>query len=237
MIPLRDNIPSRTTPILTIGLIVANVLVFLYEVSMPADRLAAFVHRYGVMPARLRQMGGSPARAPRAVVPVFTSMFLHGGWMHLLGNMWYLWIFGDNIEDRLGKARFLLLYFGAGVCAVVAQTVSAPGSTVPMIGASGAIAGVLGAYMVSYPYARVTTLVPLFMFITFVELPALLVLGFWFVIQLLNGTASLGAEFSGAAGGVAWWAHIGGFVAGIVLVLLLAPRRRPGTARQVVWRS
>lgn len=239
MIPLRDNIPSRTAPVLTVGLIIVNVLVFLYETSIPASRLEAFVHRYGVVPARLQQVGrDSAVSVTRAVLPVFTSMFLHGGWMHLLGNMWYLWIFGDNIEDRLGKVRFLLLYFLSGLVATGAHVWSAPGSTVPTIGASGAIAGVLGAYLVTYPYARVKTLVPLFMFITFVDLPAILVLGFWFVVQLFNGMASLGARFSGAQGGVAWWAHIGGFVAGIVLVRLLARRRAKRPLKPiVVWRA
>ena len=239
MLPIRDNIPSRTTPVLTVGLIVINVVLFLYEVSLPQADLGAFIRRHGVVPARFGCMGSDASVSTAdAVTPVLTSMFLHGGWLHLLGNMWYLWVFGDNIEDRLGKLRFLVLYLVSGVIATAAHVLSAPQSAVPTIGASGAIAGVLGAYLVSYPYARVRTLVPLFVFFAFVDLPALLVLGFWFVVQLLNGMASLGAEYAGARGGVAWWAHIGGFVAGIVLVSVLAPRRPRRPVRPiVVWRA
>jgi len=235
MFPLRDNIPSRTFPWVMAVLIALNVLAFLVELTLSPDRLDALVSEWGIMPARfapdqLRENG------PATAATLLTGMFLHGGWIHLLGNMWFLWIFADNVEDRMGHGRFLLFYVLCGLAASGAQIAAGWGSEVPMIGASGAIAGVLGAYVVLYPQARILTLVPLFVLFFFVELPALVVLGLWFVLQALRGVAGLAAP--SLAGGVAWWAHIGGFVAGVVLVRLFARRHRaPPRGTVVIWRA
>jgi len=206
----------------TIGIVLVNVIVFLLEVFMGSEA-NALAELFGVVPAQLT----SEWRNPLVLGTLVSSMYLHGGWAHLIGNMWYLWIFGDNVEDRMGRVRFFIFYTLCGLVAGLLQVAAAPRSSIPMIGASGAIAGVLGAYLVLYPRARVSTLVPLFYFIRIVWLPAVVVLGGWFLIQLLNGLASLSVVMQ--TGGVAWWAHIGGFVAGIVLVFLFrrADRRPP----------
>jgi len=216
MIPLRDVIPSRTTPVVTISLITLNVLVFMYELSL-GRALDAFMLRYGLVPAAFSWMN------------VFTSMFLHGSFMHVAGNMLYLWIFGDNVEDRLGHARFLVFYLLCGVAAALAQTISVPDSMVPMVGASGAIAGVMGAYFVLYPRSRIVTLIPLFFFFQVIEVPAIWFLGIWFVMQFLSGVGSIGAA---ATGGIAFWAHVAGFVAGITGVVVF---RRPERQRVEWW--
>lgn len=210
MFPLRDNVPSRRFPVITVGLIAINVAVFLVEALMGAAA-TDLIETFGIVPAKLT----SGWYRPTVLVTLFTSMYLHGGWAHLIGNMWYLWIFGDNIEDRMGRFRFFLFYTLCGLIAGLLQVMAAPQSTTPMIGASGAIAGVLGAYLVLYPRARVSTLIPFFYFIRIVWLPAIVVLGGWFLIQLMNGLASINVVMQ--TGGVAWWAHIGGFVAGMVL--------------------
>lgn len=222
--PYKDNIPSRSFPVFTVLIIIVNVLAFLFEVSLGQQELTRFIFQYGVVPARLR---GNLALMlnPSFLTSIFTSMFLHGGLIHLLGNMWWLWIFGDNVEDRLGHVRYLLFYLLCGFSASVVHTIFNFTSRYPAIGASGAIAGVLGAYMITFPAARVYSLVTIIFFWTTVELPALFVLGFWFVIQLMSGTASV-ALASQSSGGVAWWAHIGGFVTGIVLMKLLEPPRK-----------
>jgi membrane associated rhomboid family serine protease len=250
MIPFRDNIPSRRTPVLTVVLIALNVLVFLLEMRLPPQDREAFIYRWGAVPYEFQIIGEGPqavristqrfVRRGRfvevvqgfnefqvegtlagAVVPLFTSMFLHGGLMHLIGNMWFLWLFGDNIEDRLGRVRYLALYLLSGLAAGVSQVYANWGEYIPMIGASGAVAGVLGAYMVTYPYARVLAWVPFFFFFwPVVEMPAVMFLAIWFLIQFLQGTASLAGPYTG---GVAWWAHVGGFIAGILLMWLLAP--------------
>ena len=228
MFPLKDDIPSRSFPVVTVGLIAVNVLVFLYELSL-GEQLGPVLETWALVPAVWLS---NPARA----LPILASMFLHGGWMHLLGNMLYLWIFGDNVEDRLGRARFLAFYLLCGLAAALLQVAISPGSTVPMIGASGAIAGVLGGYLLLYPRARVLVLVPIFVFIRLIYLPAPLVLGVWFVLQLFSGAASLGAS----GGGVAYWAHVGGFVAGLVLVKVMAKRGDPrdgGAARRAFGRE
>lgn len=217
MIPIRDRNPRRHTPIVTIVLIVINAVAFFYELTLASDQLQLFFNAWAVVPAQL--VGSFSAEA----ITIFSAMFLHGGWSHLLGNMLYLWIFGDNIEDRLGSVRFLIFYLVAGIVATFAQVVLEPTSPIPMIGASGAIAGVLGGYLVLYPLVRVTTVVPIF-FLRIFELPAILVLGFWFVIQLFSGVASLGAQAQ-TGGGVAFFAHIGGFVAGFILVRLFGTRQ------------
>lgn len=213
MFPLRDNIPSRRTPIVNYTLILLNVLVFLWEISLPQWQLQHTTQELGLVPARLLQTEFAPPSQVPFFVPIFSSMFLHGGFLHLFGNMWFLYIFGDNVEDALGSARYLLFYLSSGVAAAFVQVLLNATSTTPMIGASGAISGVLGGYFRLYPRARVLTLVPIFFFFQFIELPALLFLGFWFLLQISSGTASLGAS-----GGVAWWAHVGGFLAGAWLV-------------------
>lgn len=223
MIPIRDDNPTRSIPWVTIALIAANVGVFIYETTLDARALETFWHTWSVVPARLL---AEPLAAP-GVVTVFTSMFMHAGWVHLIGNMLYLWIFGNNIEDRLGPARFVLFYLVSGIVGASAQVMAAPSSTVPMLGASGAIAGVLGAYLLLYPGASIVTIIPVFFFIEVARVPAYLVIGFWFVLQLGSGLASLGA--ASATGGTAWFAHVGGFVAGLVLAMPVwygARRRR-----------
>jgi membrane associated rhomboid family serine protease len=202
MIPLRDTIPSSRVPLVNYGIIAANVAVFLHETTL-GPRLDAFVYTYGLVPREF---------APATLV---TSMFLHGGWGHLLGNMLYLYIFGDNVEDRLGHPRYLVFYLLCGVAAAATQALTNPDSSVPMVGASGAIAGVSGAYLLFFPRARVVTILPLFIFLQIVEIPAVFFLAVWFLWQLASGVATLGTR--DAAGGVAVWAHVGGFVSGMVL--------------------
>ncbi len=221
MIPIRDDAPRITVPYVVWSLIAVNVAVFLYQVAMVADSPQAgqaFLASFGVVPARVSAVLGGSEPLLAGLLPVLTSMFLHGGWMHLLGNMWFLWIFGDNVEDELGHGIFLLFYLGCGIFAAAAQFLSDPASTIPMVGASGAIAGIMGAYMMRFPRARVTILVPIVFFWTTFQLPAFLMLSYWLLVQFFGGSSS-------AAGGVAWWAHVGGFIAGLALVLL-RPRRR-----------
>jgi rhomboid family protein len=186
--------------------------------------LEPFMYQFGVIPSLITHWPQSDLSFVAIVIPFLTSMFLHGGWLHVIGNMWYLWIFGDNIEDRLGHFAFLAFYLLCGIGAGVVHTIFNANSRVPSVGASGAIAGVLGAYLVSYPFARVLTLVPIFVFIQVIEIPALIVLGFWFIMQFFYGTASLAATSVNETGGVAWWAHVGGFVIGILLIGLF-PRK------------
>lgn len=228
MIPIRDSVRARTTPVVTILIIALNILAFVHELSLgrDADR---FISLWALVPNEFvhwTELGGHVADVDR-YVPIFSSMFLHGGWAHLLGNMLYLWIFGDNIEDRLGHFRFLFFYLACGAVAALAQIAIDPESTLPVIGASGAVAGVLGAYFVTYPTSRVLTLVPLFFWPWFVEIPALVFLGLWFVLQLVSGTVSIGGQSMSV--GVAFWAHIGGFIAGAIVGLRL--RRRGGRQR------
>lgn len=230
MIPLRDTNPTVTRPVVTVLLIVANCLVFFYELSLTDAGLQQLVFTMGMVPARVVVFPTHPdIGVADAFLPLFTSMFLHAGWLHLIGNMWFLWIFGDNIEDRLGHLRYLLFYLVCGLGAGVAQTLFNLNSAIPSIGASGAVAGVLGAYFLLFPGARVLTLVPFF-FVLLIEVPAFLILLYWFVIQLFSGAVSIGAG-GAEAGGVAWWAHIGGFVLGVLLVRAFGgqrPRRRAG---------
>lgn len=227
MIPLRDTIPSRTVPVVTHLLVGLNVAAFAVQL-MQGARLDLFVERWAFVPAKLFSpslAGGGTV--PLAAVTLVTSMFLHGGLLHLAGNLLYLWIFGDNVEDALGHGRYLVFYLACGVAAALLQGALSPASTVPTLGASGAIAGVLGAYFVLFPRARVVTVVPLFVLFPLVEVPAGLYLLFWFLFQFWMGGKSLVSGAAGAAqGGVAWWAHVGGFVAGLVLLLVFRPRRR-----------
>ncbi|MBN1247557.1 MAG: rhomboid family intramembrane serine protease [Anaerolineae bacterium] len=217
MFPLRDNVPSRRFPIVTLVIVLVNVGLFLIEVLM-GESATALTEAFGVVPARLIDNWYNPV----VLFTLLSSMYLHGGWAHLIGNMWYLWIFGDNIEDRMGRLGYFIFYTLCGIAAALIQVAVAPRSTIPMIGASGAIAGVLGAYLLLYPRARVSTLVPVFYFIRIIWLPAILVLGGWFLVQLLNGLASLNVQMM--TGGVAFWAHIGGFVAGMVLMPIFRQR-------------
>jgi len=224
MIPLRDSNPSQRMPLVTILVIAANVLIFFYELTLGPAQLNQFVFTFGVVPARLTGTAGPAMPAGGGIETLLTSMFLHGGWLHLIGNMWFLWIFGDNVEDYLGHLRFLLFYLLCGLAAGFIHVAFNLSSTLPTVGASGAIAGVLGAYLLLFPRAKVLTLVPVF-FVFLLEIPAYVILIYWFVLQFLSGTASiLGGD--AAQGGVAWWAHVGGFVVGLALVKLLAPRQR-----------
>ena len=235
MIPLRADVSSRSVPLVTIGLIVVNVLVYLYEVSLGAGgreaigpgAAEALVLEFGATPCRLSGACAALDDFPGPVVTVFTSMFVHSlNPVHVVGNMLYLWIFGDNVEDTLGHGRFLALYLLAGVAAAITQTLSAPRSAVPMIGASGAVSGVLGAYVLLFPYATIVTVVGFAFFWRFVHIPAMAMIGFWVIMQLLFGYLTVSASTRGAeSGGVAWFAHIGGFLAGVVLLFLIRPRR------------
>jgi membrane associated rhomboid family serine protease len=216
MIPLHDDNPTTITPVVTIGLIAACALVFLWQMSLSPYAAQAAVYAYGLIPAVLFDTADLPPEvaAIPAELSVFTSMFLHGGLLHLGGNMLYLWIFGNNIEDSMGHGRFIAFYLLCGVAAALAQAVQAPESTVPMIGASGAIGGVLGGYLMLFPRAHVLVLVPIGFFLTTLRVPAVVVLGLWFVLQFLQSGMT-----AGEGGGVAYWAHIGGFAAGAVLVV------------------
>ena len=219
MIPLRDIIPSRTTPFVTILLIAINVLVFLFQLSL-GKGVEDFVRTWGVVPASF------------SIASLFTSMFLHGGILHVAGNMLYLWIFGDNVEDRMGHGRFIVFYLGCGVAAALAQIYVDPSSSIPMVGASGAIAGVMGAYFVLYPHSRIVTLVPIFIFIQIIEVPAIFFLGIWFLMQFLSGVGSIATAADGASGGIAFWAHAAGFIAGLVGVMVF---KRPERQRVEWW--
>ena len=219
MIPLKDDIPTQTFPFITIMLITANVLVFLRELMLPPPVREEFISQLAVIPYAMTHPGpGHPGFLVYNALTLLTSMFLHGGIMHLVGNMLYLWIFGNNIEDVMGHARFLLFYFLCGLAGALTQIAASPASRIPMIGASGAIAGVLGAYLVMFPAARVLTLVFLFFFVRVVPIPALIVLGAWLLIQLVNAGQI-------APGGVAWFAHIGGFLTGLVAIVPFRRRR------------
>lgn len=233
MFPIRDDNPTLRTPVVTIGLIIANVAAWLLLQGASADaRLMQSVCELGLIPGELTQT------APRAVIPLgggaacqlqstpqwetlVTSMFMHGGWFHLIGNMWFLWIFGNNVEDSMGRLRFVVFYLLCGFAAAAAQIAVNPASTIPMVGASGAIGGVMGAYVVLYPRVAVTLLVVLGFFITTIRVPAYFMLGYWFLLQLIGGLPQVGD----VGGGVAFWAHVGGFVAGAALILLFRDRR------------
>jgi len=229
VIPLRDANPTRRTPVVTIALVVACFVVFAGELFVlwqgGEDALVALIEQWGTIPAQLTAAIEAGNWVSEPVGDVFTSMFLHAGWLHLLGNMLYLWIFGNNVEDRMGRVLFLLFYLAGGVAAVAGQTLIDPTSTAPMIGASGAIAAVLGGYLVLFPRARIQSLVFLGFFYQLIEVPAVIVLGFWFVLQVIDGLGSLGATDEVAAN-VAFFAHIGGFVAGAVIAIPFRLRDR-----------
>jgi len=224
MFPIRDDIPSKKFPIVNTWLIVVNVLCFAYEYQL-GPGLKNFIFQYGFIPLRFLQEQQTAPLDPSRFLPVFSSMFLHGGFLHIIGNMWVLYIFGDNVEDCMGHSRYFTFYILCGMAAVVMQTVADPGSRTPMIGASGAISGVLGAYLLTYPKARILTLLPLIVFFYLVEIPAYVFLILWFLIQFLQGTHQL-MSGSLAKGGVAFWAHVGGFVTGALLIFFFRNRRR-----------
>ena len=213
MFPVSDVIPSRTVPFVTVSLIIVNLAVFVYQLLLPPPGLDLFIAHYAVVPAWFW------------LPSLVTSQFLHGGWLHVLGNMLYLWIFGDNVEDRLGHGRYLFFYLGAGAAAALLQIVFNPFSAVPMLGASGAIAGVMGAYFVLYPQSRVLAAVFILFYIDLIEIPAIFFLGIWFLMQLLSGVGSLGVS-TAASGGTAFWAHVGGFLVGLATGLILRSRDR-----------
>ncbi len=222
MIPLRDRNPSGVFPAVTLGLIAANVIMFLYEVHL-GPGIMTFLKHHALIPAEVTaSVRYHQINLSETVEPFFTSMFLHGGWLHLIFNMWFLWIFGDNVEDTLGAFRYLLFYFLCGLGAALTQFAVQPSSTVPMLGASGAIAGVLGAYAVLFPGARVVTLVPIVFFLQIIEVPAIVILGYWFLLQIVSGSVT---ALMPTQGGTAFWAHVGGFAAGALLILLMRPRK------------
>jgi membrane associated rhomboid family serine protease len=226
MIPLRDLNPRRTAPVATVVLIALNVLFFLYELAL-GEQLDPFLNSVAFVPGRYFAEGLDLSQLGEMFTSATLSMFLHGGWMHLIGNMLFLWIFGDNVEDRLGHLRFILFYLLAGYAAFLAQAWADPQSDLPSIGASGAISGVLGAYLLLYPRARIVTLVFFGFFFRLLEVPALVFLPFWFLLQFISGVASLNVASSSSAGGVAWFAHVGGFITGLVLLPLFGGLRPP----------
>jgi membrane associated rhomboid family serine protease len=217
MVPIKDTVPSRSPAIATWSLIAINVVVFLFQLGMSEYTLERFFYLFGVVPARYTH----PEWAMLVGIPVddywpfLTSMFLHGGWLHIIGNMWTLWIFGDNVEERMGSLRYVIFYVICGVAAGIVHTVTNPTSTIPAVGASGAIAGVMGAYFYLFPYARIIVLLPILFFPFFFEVPAVVFLGIWAITQLFSGALSLAGPSD--VGGVAWWAHVGGFITGMVL--------------------
>jgi membrane associated rhomboid family serine protease len=223
MFPLRDTQPSNSKPVVTVILIVINVLVFLFEFSLEPYSRNEFITVYGMVPDHFD------------FVSLFTSMFLHGGWMHVLGNMWFLWIFGDNIEDILGSGKYLLFYLLCGAAAGLTQYATNPYSRIPTVGASGAIAGVMGAYMIKFPHSRIVSLVTVLFFFTTFEIPAWIMLIYWFIIQFFSGVGSIGFSHVSEGGGVAFFAHVGGFLAGMALIGLMAPRQRYSRRRDLSW--
>lgn len=228
MFPIKDDNPTTTFPFVTLALIAVNVAVFIYQSMLGPAGAEAFIFRTAAIPYEITSFSDiHPLNFVPPPLTLFTSMFVHGGILHLAGNMLYLWIFGDNIEDRIGHAKFLVFYLLTGVLASLLHIVIHPGSTVPMVGASGAIAGILGAYFLLFPRAHVLTLIVFFFFIHLVRIPAVIFLGLWFFFQIMSATAG---------GGIAWWAHIGGFIAGALAVLLIVRRKRgPGWKVRSEW--
>lgn len=236
MIPIADDVPRRGRPLALYGLLLANALVFLLELALPERELALVVHLAGVVPARFAhpawgvEAGYPPVASLLDFWPFLTSAFLHAGWIHFLGNMWMLWIFGDNVEDRMGHLRFLAFYLLSGIASGAAHAWVNADSAVPALGASGAIAGVMGAYFLLFPRARIVGLFPIFFYPLFLELPAVFYIYWWFLTQFLSGSMSLGT--GGSGGGVAWWAHVGGFLWGALTFWAFLRRRRPARARR-----
>lgn len=226
MIPLKDTTPARSWPVITLLLIAANVAVFVHQITLPPAASEAFIRTYALTPYRVQMaLEGRHYTLAQGLLPVFTSMFLHGGFLHILGNMWFLWIFGANTEDSMGHVPYLFFYIVCGLGSGVAQMLFSWGSHTPSLGASGAISGVLGAYIVLFPRSRILTLVPLFIIWFTVRIPAVVFIGLWFIVQFLSGIGSLGERGAASAGGVAWWAHIGGFLLGVLLARRTGGRR------------
>jgi membrane associated rhomboid family serine protease len=229
MFPIRDSVPSRSVPVVTRALILINVLVFFFELMLPRESLEQLVYLFGLVPARFSHPDWAAAIGFPLdnYWPILTHQFLHGGWFHIIANMWTLWIFGDNVEDRMGPMRFVIFYLLCGTIAGLTHMLTNPDSTVPSVGASGAIAGVLGAYILLFPTARLVVMIPILFFPFFFEVPAIFYLAIWFFAQLLSGTMALAGPEQ--VGGIAWWAHIGGFIAGLLLcgLFLRRPSRRP----------
>ena len=236
MIPIGDSVRARTFPYVNIALILANVAVFFYELSLSQFDINRFLFDWGVVPVRLTHWLENPSggNVEELFTPL-TAMFLHAGWFHLFGNMIFLWVFGDNVEDALGHARYLLFYLVCGVGAVALQVFADQDGVIPMVGASGAIAGVLGAYLVLYPRATIAVLIPLLWFLGTFPVPAMFLIGLWFLLQLFNGLASIGTAV-GVTQGIAYWAHIGGFLAGFLLIWVI-PRRRQRRPLPVRYRA
>jgi membrane associated rhomboid family serine protease len=230
VIPLRDRVRSRSFPVVNLLLILANFVVFMHELGLTNGGLTRFLETWGMIPAAVvhaYQTGALSPTTAHIYATLVTAEFVHGGWVHILGNMVFLWVFGDNVEDRMGHGRYLIFYVVVGAIGNVLFAALNPAATVPTIGASGSIAGVLGAYLLSFPRARVLTVVFILFFVTVVEIPAVVLLLYWFALQILNGLATLGGAEQAA--GVAWWAHVGGFIAGMLLL--------PIFARQPAWRA
>jgi membrane associated rhomboid family serine protease len=219
LIPLSDTTPRRSVPVVTLLLIAVNIIVFVYQLLLPHAAGELLIRTYGLVPSKIGlALGGRHYTLAQALLPFFTCMFLHGGFLHIIGNMLFLWVFGGNVEDRLGHVPYLLFYIVCGIASGVSQVAFSWGSTIPSIGASGAISGVLGAYVVFLPGSRILTLIPLFIFWFTVRIPAVIFIGLWFAMQFLSGVGSLGAA---NAGGIAWWAHIGGFLVGLLWALAM----------------
>ncbi len=221
IIPIRDDNPTQTISWVTMGLIIANILAFVYELSLGAG-LDTFIREYAMTPYLVVQFSSIST-----CLTLLTSMFLHGGWIHIIGNMLYLWIFGNNIEDTLGHGRFLIFYLLCGLGGAIGHLFSNPNSTIPSLGASGAIAGVLAAYLVLYPWTSIDVAIPIFIFIKIIRLPAIIVIGFWFFLQLLSGYTAVTTPVMQPSGGIAWFAHIGGFLTGLLLILIFPKKRKP----------
>jgi membrane associated rhomboid family serine protease len=222
MFPIRDTQPSYSRPIVTVIIILINVAVFLHEITLDEYSRNSLIAHYGLVPRHFHFSA------------ILTSMFLHGGWMHIIGNMWFLWIFGDNVEDVMGHTKYLVFYLLCGIAAGLSQTLLSVGSRVPMIGASGAIAGVMGAYLIKFPHSRIVTLVFIFFFITTIEVPAVLMLLYWFFIQLVSGVETVGYAHL-AQGGTAFFAHVGGFIAGMILVGVMGTRQKYMRRQDLNW--
>lgn len=226
MIPIRDTIPRQHFPFAVFTLIAVNVVVFIRELAMPPDMTEQFMYLFGLVPARFTHAAWAAETGfPHTYWPFLSTMFLHGGWLHIIGNMWVLWVFGDNVEDRMGPVRFVIFYILCGISAGVVHVLTNAGSTVPAVGASGAIAGVMAAYFVLYPRARIVAMFPIFFYPLFFTVPAFIYLGFWFLTQFFSGTLAIATHHE--VGGIAWWAHIGGFASGILLFSFFLRRREP----------
>ena len=232
MIPLKDMTPRKSAPVMTLLLIAVNVIVFVHQLSLTPRQEAAFIRMYGLIPYKIEMaFAGNHYTLAQALLPLFTCMFLHGGFLHIIGNMWFLWIFGANVEDRFGSIPYLFFYLVCGIGSGISQAMFSWGSHLPSIGASGAISGVLGAYIVLFPGSQILTLVPLLILWWTMRLPAVIFIGLWFLLQFLSGLGSLQTPGASNLGGVAWWAHVGGFILGALLALAVRPKSR----RADIW--